>query len=96
MLEYMDLIAPTVINNPLHFRFFPPENFPNPLLRMEKVCAGYDKKVILQSIKLNLFPGSRIGLLGCNGAGKSTLIKLLAGTLKPQSGEISLAKGASS
>ncbi|EGY28581.1 ATPase component of ABC transporter with duplicated ATPase domains [Candidatus Regiella insecticola 5.15] len=93
MLERMELIAPTIIDNPLHFRFFPPENLPNPLLRMEKVCAGYDEKVILQSIKLNLVPGSRIGLLGCNGAGKSTLIKLLAGTLKPQSGEISLAKG---
>jgi ATP-binding cassette subfamily F protein 3 len=38
-------------------------------------------------------PGSRIGLLGRNGAGKSTLIKLLAGELKPVSGEIGLAKG---
>ncbi|KAA1346616.1 ATP-binding cassette domain-containing protein, partial [Escherichia coli] len=45
------------------------------------------------SIKLNLVPGSRIGLLGRNGAGKSTLIKLLAGELNPVSGEIGLAKG---
>ena len=42
---------------------------------------------ILDSIKLNLVPGSRIGLLGRNGAGKSTLIKLLAGELAPQSAE---------
>ncbi|EFW11995.1 putative fused transporter subunits of ABC superfamily: ATP-binding components, partial [Serratia symbiotica str. Tucson] len=45
------------------------------------------------SIKLNLVPGSRIGLLGRNGAGKSTLIKLLAGSLPPLSGEIGLSKG---
>lgn len=60
---------------------------------MEKVSAGYDDKLILESIKLNLVPGSRIGLLGHNGAGKSTLIKLLAGTLAPLQGEIGLAKG---
>jgi ATP-binding cassette subfamily F protein 3 len=60
---------------------------------MEKVSAGYGDKVILKSIKLNLVPGSRIGLLGRNGAGKSTLIKMLAGSLEPLSGEIGLAKG---
>ncbi|HBI06839.1 MAG TPA: ABC transporter ATP-binding protein, partial [Erwinia persicina] len=48
---------------------------------------------ILNSIKLNLVPGSRIGLLGRNGAGKSTLIKLLAGELAPLQGDIGLAKG---
>ncbi|STG50674.1 ABC transporter ATP-binding protein [Escherichia coli] len=52
-----------------------------------KVSAGYGDRIILDSIKLNLVPGSRIGLLGRNGAGKSTLIKLLAGELAPVSGE---------
>ena len=93
MLERMELIAPAHVDNPFSFSFREPESLPNPLLRMEKVSAGYGDKVILQSIKLNLVPGSRIGLLGRNGAGKSTLIKLLAGTLAPLSGEIGLAKG---
>ncbi len=60
---------------------------------MEKVSAGYAEKTVLESVKLNLVPGSRIGLLGRNGAGKSTLIKLLAGELPPQNGSIQLAKG---
>ncbi len=93
MLEKMELIAPAHVDNPFTFRFLPPESLPNPLLKMEKVTAGYDSKVILNSIKLNLVPGSRIGLLGRNGAGKSTLIKLLAGDISPQQGEVSLAKG---
>ncbi len=93
MLERMELIAPAHVDNPFSFSFREPESLPNPLLRMEKVSAGYGDKVILQSIKLNLVPGSRIGLLGRNGAGKSTLIKMLAGTLAPMSGEIGLAKG---
>lgn len=93
MLERMELIAPAHVDNPFRFSFRPPESLPNPLLRMEKVSAGYGDKLILESIKLNLVPGSRIGLLGHNGAGKSTLIKLLAGTLAPIQGEIGLAKG---
>ncbi|WP_130100104.1 ABC transporter ATP-binding protein [Siccibacter turicensis] len=93
MLERMELIAPAHVDNPFHFSFRAPESLPNPLLKMEKVSAGYGDRIIIDSIKLNLVPGSRIGLLGRNGAGKSTLIKLLAGELAPLSGDIGLAKG---
>lgn len=93
MLERMEMIAPAHVDNPFHFSFRAPESLPNPLLKMEKVSAGYGDRIILDSIKLNLVPGSRIGLLGRNGAGKSTLIKLLAGELNPVSGDIGLAKG---
>ncbi len=93
MLERMELIAPAHVDNPFSFSFRQPESLPNPLLKMEKVTAGYGNRVILDAIKLNLVPGSRIGLLGRNGAGKSTLIKMLAGELAPMQGDIGLAKG---
>ncbi|CDG86608.1 ABC transporter ATP-binding protein [Xenorhabdus bovienii] len=93
MLERMELIAPAHVDNPFRFSFRQPDSLPSPLLVMEKVSAGYGEKTVLDSIKLNLVPGSRIGLLGLNGAGKSTLIKLLAGELAPQQGKIALAKG---
>lgn len=92
-LEKMELIAPAYADSPFSFEFREPLSLPSPLLMMEKVSAGYGDKTILQSVKLNLVPGSRIGLLGRNGAGKSTLIKLLAGEIAPQSGQIQLAKG---
>ncbi|OTQ32182.1 ABC transporter ATP-binding protein [Gilliamella apicola] len=93
MLERMELIAPAHVDNPFHFSFKKPEFLPSPLLMMEKVVAGYDDNIVLEQIKLNLVPGSRIGLLGRNGAGKSTLIKLLAGELAPKEGHINLAQG---
>ncbi|MCS3432884.1 ABC transporter ATP-binding protein [Klebsiella sp. BIGb0407] len=93
MLERMELIAPALVDNPFQFSFREPESLPTPLLRMDKVSAGYGDRTILNAIKLNLVPGSRIGLLGRNGAGKSTLIKLLAGELEPLQGEMNLAKG---
>lgn len=93
MLERMERVAPAHLDNPFHFSFRQPESLPNPLLSMEKISAGYGDKVILNDIKLNLIPGSRIGLLGRNGAGKSTLIKLLANEIEPLQGKIGLSKG---
>ncbi|MDP0029153.1 ABC transporter ATP-binding protein [Glaesserella parasuis] len=93
-LEKMELIAPPAYaDSPFSFEFREPLSLPNPLLMMEKVSAGYGERTVLQSVKLNLVPGSRIGLLGRNGAGKSTLIKLLAGEIQAQSGHTQLAKG---
>ncbi|MFC2552522.1 MAG: ABC transporter ATP-binding protein [Rodentibacter sp.] len=96
-LERMELIAPAYADNPFTFAFRPPASLPNPLIMLEQASAGYGTKEsaveILSKIKLNLVPGSRIGLLGKNGAGKSTLIKLLAGELTALSGKVQLAKG---
>jgi ATP-binding cassette subfamily F protein uup len=39
---------------------------------------------------LTIARGDRIGLIGANGAGKTTLIKLILGTLAPDSGEVRL------
>ena len=85
-LERMEKVLPAQLDNPFSFEFRQPDALPNPIIMMDEVSAGYDQNLILERIRLNLVPGSRIGLLGRNGAGKSTLIKLLSKELKPQSG----------
>ncbi|KZX00620.1 ABC transporter ATP-binding protein [Pseudoalteromonas luteoviolacea] len=87
-LERMEKLAPAHADSPFSFEFVNPENIPNPLMTLDQAQAGYGEVTILHQIKLNLVPGSRIALLGRNGAGKSTLIKLLAGDIKPQAGEV--------
>jgi ATP-binding cassette subfamily F protein 3 len=87
-LERMEKLAPAHADSPFDFEFAEPTALPNPLMTLDKAKAGYGDVTILNSIKLNLVPGSRIALLGRNGAGKSTLIKLLSGDLQPQAGEV--------
>ncbi|MBQ4862739.1 ATP-binding cassette domain-containing protein [Pseudoalteromonas sp. MMG013] len=87
-LERMEKLAPAHADSPFNFEFADPIALPNPLMTLDNAVAGYGDVTILHKIKLNLVPGSRIALLGRNGAGKSTLIKLLAGELAPQAGEV--------
>lgn len=92
-LEKMETLLPAHASSAFSFQFLAPPKLPNPLVHMEQIKLGYDDNIILQQVKLNLVPGSRIGLLGRNGAGKSTLIKLLAGTKDPMSGEYQTCAG---
>ncbi len=53
---------------------------------------GYDGRTIIRDLNLRVTRGDRIGIVGPNGAGKTTLLKLLTGELKPDEGEVKLAK----
>jgi len=91
-LARMELIAQAHVDSPFGFSFRQPQKLPRPLLRLDKVAVGYGNTILLDGVEVSISPGDRIGLLGANGAGKSTLIKLLAGELETQAGEVIRAK----
>ncbi|MDQ6950962.1 MAG: ABC transporter ATP-binding protein [Mariprofundales bacterium] len=62
-----------------------------PALIIERLSKSYDAgKVALDTLSLTIKRGSFFALLGPNGAGKSTLINILADTVRPSSGRITL------
>lgn len=66
------------------------------VIRLDKVSFEYENsKVILDEASFSVHKNSIVTIIGQNGAGKSTILKLLLGTLSPQSGKISLENGAS-
>ena len=59
------------------------------ILECKKISKAYRKNhLVLRDFDLEIPAGRIIGLLGPNGCGKSTLIKLVAGLLQPNGGEI--------
>jgi ABC transport system ATP-binding/permease protein len=55
---------------------------------LENVDKSFGAKKILDGVSLRVMRGDRVGLLGPNGAGKTTLIRLIVGTLEPDSGRV--------
>ncbi len=86
-LDRMQEIAAAHVDSPFNFRIPDAPKLSDPLINLSDVSIAYGDDVILKSVKLNLHPGSCIGLLGANGAGKSTLIKALLGDVPLHSGE---------
>lgn len=62
----------------------------NSVVSLNNVSFGYDDKLVLEDIKLDIYEGDYLGIIGSNGSAKSTLIKLILNTLKPLKGEIKL------
>src|SRR4051794_39614008 len=59
-----------------------------PLAEMRGISKRYGGVQALQNAELQIWPGEIHGLLGDNAAGKSTLIKILAGAVTRDTGEI--------
>jgi len=58
------------------------------LIELRDIKKSYGNVYALGGVNLSVDKGEVVGLLGDNGAGKSTLIKILAGAVRPTSGEI--------
>jgi len=59
-------------------------------IEMHNVRLGYDRKVVLKDLTLQVRPGEMVGLIGPNGCGKSTIIRALSRVISPFSGKILL------
>jgi ribose transport system ATP-binding protein len=60
------------------------------LLDVTDVSKAYGAVVALKAASLAVRPGEVHALMGANGAGKSTLVKVLTGTVRPDSGKVSV------
>ena len=62
-------------------------------MQLQRVDFSIGGPLLLEHVDLNLEPNERVCIVGRNGAGKSTLMRLLAGEIFPDDGEVRLQNG---
>src|SRR5512138_746307 len=68
--------------------------FPTPtLLSANDLALAYGYQRLLEAVTLTLGEGEKVGLVGRNGSGKTSLLKILAGQLAPDAGDLSPRRG---
>ena len=71
-------------------RILPQPNKPDHILVIEHLTKKFGNFKAVDNISLTVSKGEIFGFLGPNGAGKTTTIKMIAGLLKPDAGQISI------
>ncbi|MEL7368781.1 MAG: ABC-F family ATP-binding cassette domain-containing protein [Myxococcota bacterium] len=64
-----------------------------PLLTVDDLHLAFGARRIFDGDSLAVEPGDRLGVVGPNGTGKSTLLKIMAGSMTPDGGQVSRARG---
>jgi ATP-binding cassette subfamily F protein 3 len=62
------------------------------LVTLANLRFGHGTRLLLDGVSGSIHHGDRVGLVGRNGCGKSTLFKLICGVLKPDDGEVQIAR----
>jgi ATP-binding cassette subfamily F protein uup len=62
-------------------------------LSMQGISLAFIGIPIFDEVNLTIERGEKVGLVGRNGSGKSTLLRLIEGSVKPDSGSVSVQKG---
>ncbi len=63
-------------------------------IKADKIHKAYGTIAVLDDISFSLERGQKAGLIGYNGTGKTTLLKILAGLVEPDSGDVTVRNGA--
>lgn len=61
---------------------------PEPIIELKGISKAFGDRVILDQVDLKIYAGEALGIIGPSGTGKSTILRIIAGLLAPDEGEI--------
>jgi len=63
------------------------------VVSIKDVSKGFGEKLLYEGLGLTVLRGERIAIIGPNGCGKTTLLRIVAGEIEPDKGQVSLGHG---
>lgn len=63
------------------------------MISTHNLSLQYGKRILFDEVNIKFTGGNCYGVIGANGAGKSTFLKILAGEIDPNSGQVIIEKG---
>ena len=63
------------------------------MISASNISLSFSEQVLFKDVNIKFVAGNCYGVIGANGAGKSTFLKILAGEIEPDSGEVIVGKG---
>lgn len=60
------------------------------MIELRNVTKSFDKIKAVDNVSVTIMENTVFGLIGTNGAGKSTVLRMIAGILEPEQGEIAI------
>jgi len=93
LIKKLELVETQRKEKRLNFSFPEISRSGREVLSIKGMAKGFDEKVLYENLNLNVLRGERVAIIGPNGCGKTTLLKMVAGDLEPDAGEISMGHG---
>ncbi len=89
-LEKMVLLEIGDEERQIRFSFPPAPDSGRDVLSVENFSKGFDGKQVFNKVSFQFQRGDKVAVVGVNGAGKSTLVKIIAGEIAADEGEMKL------
>ena len=62
------------------------------MISISNLAKDFGDRTLFSNASFQLNPGERYGLVGANGSGKTTLLNIIAGSIDPTEGQVSIPK----
>ncbi len=90
--RYRDMVGQDELETRLELEFQIPAGprLGGKVIRARNVGKSYGQRVILNDVNMEITAGMRLGIVGANGTGKTTLLRILTGSLAPDTGSVEI------
>lgn len=90
LVRKMEMVETRQKEKAIHFSFPEVARTGRDVASIHRVSKGFGDNILYEDLNVRVLRGERIAIIGPNGCGKTTLLRLVAGEMEPDRGDISL------